>query len=79
LDDLGLDSLDQLPLLEPSTSTSEAFDSLVEGKSPGLQEPGQELSRGETGNELDADTPELNWSGDVPPVVNGQDTSLIGK
>ncbi len=79
LDDLGLGSLDQLPILESSTSASEAFNSLIEGTSQGFQDSAQELAGGKTGHQVDAETPELNWSGDVPPVVDDQDTSLIGK
>lgn len=73
LDDLGLASLDQLPLLESPTMALDAFDALANdvglGKFPDGERRGDASKR-------QPDTAELNWSEDTFTDIDNQQASL---
>ncbi len=73
LDDLGLESLDQLPLLESPSMAADAFDALAMDVAMGQ---GVISKRSEVAAVGQSDTPELNWSGDIAAVIDNQQASL---
>ncbi len=79
LDDLGLESLDQLPLLEASDTATEAFAALMSGDATGqLDEAGNASTPVEI-LRLDTATPELNWSETVSVTFDNQPVSPNGE
>jgi segregation and condensation protein B len=79
LDDLGLNSLDQLPLLTTSTSAIETFDSLIDGSFQDSQRQDTLISANEVRHLTISDTPELDWSEGVSAAVDSRQTSLNGE
>jgi segregation and condensation protein B len=74
LDDLGLQSLNQLPLLESPTATADVFAALAEGAA--VSAVGRNDTRGD--GELDTSgTPELNWAEDTSVNIDNQPASLL--
>jgi len=75
LDDLGMESLDQLPVSESPAVAMEAFDTLM-GADAHMHQAAVDVS----GNLLaDTDTPELNWSGDISAVIDNQPAPTNGE
>ncbi|MDD2879166.1 MAG: SMC-Scp complex subunit ScpB [Rhodoferax sp.] len=76
LDDLGLASLDQLPLLESPTMATDVFEILAnEAASTQVSGAGQRS----IGLLASADTPELNWSADASVEIDNQQASPSGE
>lgn len=76
LDDLGLASLDQLPLLESPTMATDVFEILAnEAASTQVAGTGQRS----IGLLASADTPELNWSADASVEIDNQQASPSGE
>lgn len=74
LDDLGLQSLDQLPLLDSPSATADVFAALTEGVAA------SGTAGDEAGSEVDNDksrTPELNWDEDTAVNIDNQQASLL--
>jgi segregation and condensation protein B len=74
LDDLGLQSLDQLPLLESPTASADVFAEMTEGVA--MSAVAGDISRtdvdiGQSG------TPELNWTEDIFVNIDNQQASLL--
>jgi segregation and condensation protein B len=76
LDDLGLDSLDQLPLLESPSMATDTFDALVLDVATGQVVGGER--RGEA-VACQSDTPELNWSEDTSVDIENKQASPSGE
>lgn len=72
LDDLGLASLDQLPLLESPTMALDAFDALANDVGLGPAPDGERRGDASKGQ---PDTAELNWSGDTFTAIDNQQAS----
>jgi segregation and condensation protein B len=72
LDDLGLASLDQLPLLESPTMAMETFDALANDAGLEKFSNGERQGDASTGQ---PDTAELNWSGDTSTDIDNQQAS----
>ena len=75
LDDLGLVSLDQLPLLESPVADAVGFDTLVQGISPMQVEREEQGSRNPAGL---SKTPELNWSEEIFVDIDNKQASPLG-
>jgi segregation and condensation protein B len=75
LDDLGLDSLDQLPLLESPLPSSSGFDALAQGLE--MVQRGHAETRGGALQGPSA-TPELNWSDDISVDIDDKQASPVG-
>ena len=73
LDDLGLVSLDQLPLLESPVTDSGSFDALAQGVA--LMQVNHVEQR--SGNSADV-SPELNWSDEISVDIDNNQTSPPG-
>lgn len=74
LDDLGLQSLDQLPLLESPTATADVFAALAESMSvSGVTS----IETSSDGNHDTSETPELNWAEDTSVNIDNQQASLL--
>jgi len=74
LDDLGLQSLDQLPLLESPTATADVFAALAEGAT----ECGVVIDESRIdGDHARPGTPELNWAEDTSVNIDNQQASLL--
>lgn len=74
LDDLGLQSLDQLPLLESPTATADVFAALAEG----VVVSGVASDEARSGGDNDqSGTPELNWAEDTSVNIDNQQASLL--
>lgn len=74
LDDLGLQSLDQLPLLDSPAATADVFAALTEGVAT------SGAPSDEAGSEVDNDksgTPELNWDEDISVNIDNEQASLL--
>jgi segregation and condensation protein B len=76
LDDLGLESLDQLPLLESPSMATDTFDALVLDVATGQVVGGER--RGEA-VACQSDTPELNWSEDTSVDIENKQASPSGE
>lgn len=74
LDDLGLQSLDQLPLLESPTATADVFAALAESASVKAVASTQTIS--DDSNHTSG-TPELNWVEDTFVNIDNQQASLL--
>lgn len=76
LDDLGLASLDQLPLLESPTMATDVFEILA-NEAASIQVAGA----GQRTIDLlaSANTPELNWSADASVEIDNQQASPSGE
>ena len=72
LDDLGLKSLDQLPLLDSPVMAAEAFDALTD--SLALTKVDSDVRSG-VADACHSDTPELNWSEDLILAIDNQQAS----
>ena len=76
LDDLGLESLDQLPLLDSPTMTTDVFEALTNDpafmRSASVERHG-DVPLGST------DTPELNWSADTSAEIYNPQASSLGE
>lgn len=75
LDDLGLDSLDQLPLLESPTSVTGALDAL--SAQDALAHTTEPLTSSVPHSPLDSATAELDWSEGTPTSVNPCATAFV--
>jgi segregation and condensation protein B len=78
LDDLGLDSLDRLPLLQSASVINEGLDSLLDDNDQHIDVSDQVFLASTSANLSHQLTPELNWSEDSQMTVDGQKTSLQG-
>ena len=76
LDDLGLKSLDQLPLLDSPVMAAEAFDALTNDLALTQVDPDV---RSSVANACHSDTPELNWSEDMTLAIDNQPASHLGE
>lgn len=76
LDDLGLESLDQLPLLESPTMAADAFDALANEVVLGQRANCEQQGAPATGQ---SDMPELNWSEDTSVDIDNQQASPSGE
>lgn len=76
LDDLGLESLDQLPLLESPSMAMDAFDALAVDVAVGQVVNGEGRRDATAGQ---SDTPELNWSEETSVDIDNQQASLLGE
>lgn len=78
LDDLGLASLDQLPLLESPTAASAAFDALMSADAHSQLAQASDAPPPVETLRLDTNTPELNWSEDISVTIDNQPVSPNG-
>jgi segregation and condensation protein B len=76
LDDLGLESLDQLPLLESPSMASDAFDTLANAAALGKVSSGERRGDASAGQ---PDTAELNWSEVTSADIDTQQASPSGE
>lgn len=76
LDDLGLESLDQLPLLESPSMATDAFDALVLDVAAGQVVSGERRGGAVAGQSA---TPELNWSEDTSVDIENKQASPSGQ
>ena len=76
LDDLGLRSLDQLPLLDSPVMAAEAFDALTNDLA--LTQANLDV-RSSAAEMCHSDTSELNWSEDITLAIDNQQASPWGE
>lgn len=74
LDDLGLRSLDQLPLLDSPVMAADAFEALTNDLALTQVNPDLRSSVAGVGH---SDTPELNWSEDITLAIDNQQASPL--
>lgn len=79
LDDLALESLDQLPLMESPDAGTEAFTALMNGDTPVQVEAASDAPAAVETLQLNTSAPELNWSEDISVAIDHQPVPLKGE